>query len=75
MHHYDFYRLSEPGVVQNELKETLFLPDSVSCIEWGESVQQVLPPTRLWYAYRRQQKMVGCSRFTFRPHWHTCFLT
>jgi tRNA threonylcarbamoyladenosine biosynthesis protein TsaE len=47
MHHYDFYRLAEPGVVQNELKETLFLPDSVSCIEWAESVHRVLPDTRI----------------------------
>lgn len=39
--HYDFYRLTEPGIMANELQDTL--GQAVVVIEWGEIVQDVLP--------------------------------
>ena len=41
--HYDFYRLNEPGLMKNELEETLGEKNAVIIIEWGESVRGVLP--------------------------------
>ncbi len=41
--HYDFYRLDEPGIMKDELMETLEQKNTVVVIEWGESVRGVLP--------------------------------
>lgn len=45
--HYDFYRLSDPGVMRNELAETLREPNSVVVIEWGSDVANLLPEKHL----------------------------
>lgn len=41
--HYDFYRLSDPGILKMELSETTHDPHVITMIEWGEVVEQVLP--------------------------------
>lgn len=41
--HYDFYRLSDPGILKMELSETTHDPHVITMIEWGEVVAQVLP--------------------------------
>jgi tRNA threonylcarbamoyladenosine biosynthesis protein TsaE len=40
--HFDFYRLSESGVVGEELKEALSSKNCVVVIEWGDIVENVL---------------------------------
>lgn len=47
LNHFDFYRLSEPGIVKNELDEFLHDPRSIVVIEWGEIVDDVLPADRV----------------------------
>lgn len=47
LYHFDFYRLSEPGVVAAELEEFVDDPKAVVAIEWGEIVQGVLPDDHL----------------------------
>lgn len=47
LHHYDFYRLNEPGVMSYELAESLADPKVVTVIEWAETVEDVLPPDRV----------------------------
>ena len=47
LHHYDFYRLNEPGVMSYELSESLDDPRAVTVIEWAETVAAVLPEKRL----------------------------
>ncbi len=47
LHHFDFYRLSDPGIMKNELSEVLDLNDTVVAIEWSEAVRDVLPEDRL----------------------------
>jgi tRNA threonylcarbamoyladenosine biosynthesis protein TsaE len=47
LHHYDFYRLSEPGVMSYELAESLADPRAVTVIEWAETVEDVLPKDRI----------------------------
>lgn len=45
--HYDFYRLSEPGVMRDELRESVGDKTTVTVIEWSEVVADVLPTDRL----------------------------
>ncbi len=53
LYHFDFYRLSDPGVVAAELKEYLLDPQAVVVIEWGSIVEEVLPPERLTIKFER----------------------
>jgi tRNA threonylcarbamoyladenosine biosynthesis protein TsaE len=43
IHHFDFYRLNEPGLIANELAESVGDPHSVTVIEWPDSVVNILP--------------------------------
>lgn len=45
--HYDFYRLSDPGIMANDLREALTDPGTVVAIEWGGIVAGVLPSDHL----------------------------
>ncbi len=47
VHHFDFYRLPEPGIVADELAEAAADPQAVVVVEWAESVRHVLPDQRL----------------------------
>ena len=41
--HYDFYRLPDPGIMVEDLGETINDPDTITIVEWGESVKNLLP--------------------------------
>jgi tRNA threonylcarbamoyladenosine biosynthesis protein TsaE len=41
--HYDFYRLSDPGIMANELQEVVADPRIITVIEWADIVEGVLP--------------------------------
>lgn len=45
--HYDFYRLSEPGIMRDELTETIHDSQTITAIEWADIVEGVLPAHRL----------------------------
>lgn len=45
--HYDFYRLSDPGIMADELHESLQDSKTVVIIEWGDVVESVVPDGRL----------------------------
>lgn len=45
--HFDFYRLSDPGLMKSELSEAIELPDVVVIVEWSDIVKDVLPKDRL----------------------------
>lgn len=47
IHHFDFYRLQEAGVMEHELHDLLDDPKSVVVVEWGDIVRHVLPEERL----------------------------
>ena len=47
LHHFDFYRLNEPGVVAHELSEVVDSPKAVVIIEWGDIVNEILPERRV----------------------------
>ena len=44
--HYDFYRLSDPGLMRDELAEALQQPNQIIVIEWGGDVADLLPETK-----------------------------
>ena len=41
--HYDFYRLNEPGLMLDELKESLKNENNIIVIEWSDSIKELLP--------------------------------
>lgn len=47
LHHYDFYRLQDAGVMQYELAESISDPKAVTVVEWADTVQDVLPAERV----------------------------
>lgn len=47
LHHYDFYRLGEAGIVADELAEALGQPNIVVAVEWGAVVAGILPEERM----------------------------
>lgn len=47
LHHFDFYRLQEPGIMRDELAEVLADPKAVVVVEWAQIVKDVLPVQRV----------------------------
>lgn len=45
--HYDFYRLSDAGILANELHETVREAKTITIVEWADIVSGVLPDDRL----------------------------
>ncbi|HPF30993.1 MAG TPA: tRNA (adenosine(37)-N6)-threonylcarbamoyltransferase complex ATPase subunit type 1 TsaE [Candidatus Saccharibacteria bacterium] len=46
--HYDFYRLNMAGMIMNEnLKESLDDKNTVTIIEWSDTIKKLLPADRL----------------------------
>ena len=47
IHHFDFYRLDNAGIIAHELEEAQTDKKIVTIIEWGDVVSDVLPKERL----------------------------
>ena len=47
LHHFDFYRITEPGILLSELAEIMTEPDIVTIIEWSDVVHDLLPKKQL----------------------------
>ena len=47
LYHFDFYRLTQPGIMRQELAEIIEDPEAVVAVEWAEIVEAVLPAERL----------------------------
>lgn len=45
--HHDFYRLEEPGILADELAESLNDDKTVTVVEWGDIIKDVLPADRI----------------------------
>ncbi len=56
IHHFDFYRLSEPGVVADQLAESLNDPKVITVVEWSDIVKDVLPENRLTIELKLTEK-------------------
>lgn len=47
IHHYDFYRLNEAGIMADEIAESVANPKVVTIVEWADIVESVLPKDHL----------------------------
>lgn len=47
LHHFDFHRLDDPGIMLHELAEVVGQPNIIVAIEWADNVKDVLPADRL----------------------------
>lgn len=47
LHHFDFYRLREPGLMTHDLTEVIDDPAAIVVVEWADIVEDVLPGRRL----------------------------
>ena len=47
LHHFDFYRLPEAGLIEHELEDIIGDPQAVTIVEWSDIVAHVLPKDRL----------------------------
>ena len=45
--HYDFYRLSDPGIMQQDLTESIADKKAIVVVEWADSVKELLPKKHL----------------------------
>ena len=52
VHHFDFYRLDEPGVVADQLSESLADPGVITVVEWSKIVGDVLPEDRITVEFK-----------------------
>ena len=50
--HYDFYRLDDPGLMADDLAESINEPNNITVIEWGESIADILPAEHYHVAIR-----------------------
>ena len=41
--HYDFYRLDDPGLMAEDLAEAIQAPGSLTVIEWGQDILNLVP--------------------------------
>ena len=41
--HYDFYRLNDPGIMSEDLLENINDKNTITIVEWADSVSDVLP--------------------------------
>ena len=45
--HYDFYRLPDPGLMLDDLRDALTHPNNIIIIEWSNSIKHILPPDHI----------------------------
>jgi tRNA threonylcarbamoyladenosine biosynthesis protein TsaE len=46
IHHFDFYRLDDPGILRDQLAESLSSERVIAIVEWADIVKDVLPADR-----------------------------
>lgn len=44
--HYDFYRLQDPGLMAEDLTESISDPNTIAIVEWANTVADLLPENR-----------------------------
>jgi tRNA threonylcarbamoyladenosine biosynthesis protein TsaE len=47
IHHFDFYRLDDPGILADQLAESISSKNVITVIEWAQIVKNVLPENHL----------------------------
>ena len=77
IHHFDFYRLDDPGVCAFELEEALLDPDKLVIVEWSRIVADLLPSERLIIEIEFDPQAAGGESrlFTFKAPPALSYLT
>ena len=65
LYHFDFYRLSDPGLVANELAEVVNDPKAVVAVEWAGIVEAVLPVDKLTITLQPTSETKRSITFTY----------
>lgn len=65
IHHFDFYRLNEPGIVADQLSESLNDDKVITIVEWSDIVKDVLPEDRLTIELKLQETNPDARKLTF----------
>ena len=47
LRHFDIFRLDDPGLLKQQIEESVNEPNTVTVIEWADNARQVLPKDRL----------------------------
>lgn len=47
LHHYDFYRLPDAGILEYEFAESVSDPTVITIVEWADIVHDILPKARI----------------------------
>ena len=50
--HYDFYRLEDPGLMREDLEESLADPTAIVVLEWASSVKDLLPDSHITITFQ-----------------------
>ncbi len=45
--HYDFYRIPDPGIMSEDLSESISDNNTITLVEWANTVSDVLPANRI----------------------------
>ncbi len=61
--HYDFYRLDDPGLMADDLAESLVQDNAITVLEWADSVANILPKNHLKITFK--VKPNGSRSLTF----------
>jgi len=64
LHHYDFYRLHEGGMVGRELDEVMQDTKAVVAVEWGDVVSDVIPAEHIEVSIERSIKGEDIRKIT-----------
>lgn len=56
--HYDFYRLSDAGIMANEVAEMTHDDQTITVIEWADIVEGVLPENRYTIRFESPSELV-----------------
>lgn len=63
VHHFDFYRLSEGGMVAYELAEIINDPNIIIVVEWGDVVSDELPDSKIVIEINRTSESEDSRQF------------
>lgn len=58
LHHYDFYRLTDPGIMRYDLEESTADERVVVVVEWAQTVSDLLPPERIVVTFSSEDSEV-----------------
>jgi tRNA threonylcarbamoyladenosine biosynthesis protein TsaE len=68
LHHFDFYRLGEPGLMTNTISDVIGKPETVVAVEWADLIDTVLPSDRLSIRIRAIGDNSRHLKFSYPEH-------